>query len=62
MLECHLQSAGGQAGDFFAGEILSVRLKKQKRPVLAHFFSTVHQKVIRRFFKLFGAKKLSLLS
>jgi hypothetical protein len=27
---------------FFAGDILSVRLKKRKGPVLANFFSTVH--------------------
>jgi hypothetical protein len=49
MLKRRLQSAGERAGDFFAGEVFSVRLKKRKGPGLAHFFSTVHQKGFAEF-------------
>jgi hypothetical protein len=32
--------------------------EKTERPVLAHFLSIVHQKVIRGFFKLCGAENV----
>jgi hypothetical protein len=37
MLKRRLQSAGRRVGDFFAVDMLLLRLKKRKGPILAHF-------------------------
>jgi hypothetical protein len=44
MLKRGLQSAGGRVGDFFAGDMLSLLLKKRKVPILAHFSLLYTQK------------------
>jgi hypothetical protein len=47
MLKRRLQSAGGQVGDFFAGEYAIAAAEETERACFGAIFSTVHLQMIR---------------
>jgi hypothetical protein len=60
MLKCRLQCAGGRVGDFFAGDYVLSAAEETERAYFGAFSLHCTLKVIRGFFELLGAKKLSL--
>jgi hypothetical protein len=59
MLKCHLQSAGGRVGDFFAGEYVLCAAEETERACFGANFSSL-QRVINGDSAL-RSKPLSLL-